>query len=434
MKKLSVVGISTIVTALLTGALAPGVSPVQAAGAKPYAGQTIIVDWAPPSPALSAKFTAETGIKVKWVDIGWDAEQQLIATSAAAHTYFADVTDVDWSKVGEYYDTKWFVPLNQYFNIPQLKKDAPQLNEFMVNGQLIGVPVDASFMTTTINTADFEKAGIKTPPKTFAKYNADLKLLQRKHVSAHPLGIPLAAAEGLSTYWYETTAAMGGRLFGPGNKPLFTSPNSPGYKAMEWMVNAYKSGLVPKAMINTTDSEEMQSDMAHNRIATIFSDYSGNVAGIYNDPKQDPHPGQVKYIPTPSVKGEVNLGNPDGLGIPQTAKHVGAAAVFLNWFTSSKVQAELAGLGGYKVVVGMPMRISSMKMLAKEDKNPKDEWNTLIRLFKNVQPIFPQGGPPWYAQFSNAVYTNLHAAALGTESVAQAIQAIANTVNELNQG
>lgn len=407
--------------------------PMVSAASQPYAGQTIIVDWQPPSPLLSAEFTKQTGIKVKWVNIGWDAEQQLIATSAVAHTYFADVTDVDWSKIGEYFNTKWFVPLNPYFDIPTMKKDAPQLDEFMENGQLIGVPVDASFMVTTVNQADFKRAGIHDMPTTLAQYQADLEQLQNKHVSAHPLGVPLAAAEGLSTYWYELTAANGGSIFGSGNKPLFTSPSSAGYKAMQWIVNAYKTGLIPKAMINTTDSEEQQANMAQHRISSVFSDYSGNVAGIYNDKSQSKVVGDVAYIPTPGVKGPgPNLGNPDGLGIPVTAKHVGAATEFLKWFTSPNIQAELSGAGGYKVVIALPMRISSLRILAQADKNPKDGWGEVIHLFQHSRPVFPQGGPPWYAQFSNAVYTNIHSAALGTESVDQAIQAIANTVNQLN--
>ena len=46
------------------------------------------------------------------------------------------------------------------------------------------------------------------------------------------------------------TAAFGGNVLSATYKPLFTSPSSAGYKAMTWMVNAYKSGLVPKANLN----------------------------------------------------------------------------------------------------------------------------------------------------------------------------------------
>ena len=47
-------------------------------------------------------------------------------------------------------------------------------------------------------------------------------------------------------------------------------------------------------------------------------------------------------------------------------------------------------------------------------------------------PVFPgPGAPPWYSQFSNAVYTNIHQAAAGAETVQQAVTNIANQVNQL---
>jgi multiple sugar transport system substrate-binding protein len=45
--------------------------------------------------------------------------------------------------------------------------------------------------------------------------------------------------------------------------------------------------------------------------------------------------------------------------------------------------------------------------------------------------VFPAGAPPWYPQWSSAVYTNIHAAAAGQETVKQAITNIVNTVNQL---
>ena len=68
---------------------------------------------------MLAKFTAQTGIKVNWDYLQWDDLQTKIAAAAQANSYFADVADVDWSKVGEYYQTKWFLPLNTYFSTGQ---------------------------------------------------------------------------------------------------------------------------------------------------------------------------------------------------------------------------------------------------------------------------------------------------------------------------
>jgi len=85
-------------------------------------GVTINVAIAYPAPpkAMLAKFTSQTGVKVNWSYLQWDDLQTKIAAAAEADTYFADVTDVDWSKVGEYYVTKWFLPLNQYFKVSSL--------------------------------------------------------------------------------------------------------------------------------------------------------------------------------------------------------------------------------------------------------------------------------------------------------------------------
>ena len=42
----------------------------------------------------------------------------------------------------------------------------------------------------------------------------------------HPLDIPFAASEGLSTYWYEATNAFGGTVLDESGKPQFTDPSS----------------------------------------------------------------------------------------------------------------------------------------------------------------------------------------------------------------
>jgi multiple sugar transport system substrate-binding protein len=55
-------------------------------------------------------------------------------------------------------------------------------------------------------------------------------------------------------------------------------------------------------------------------------------------------------------------------------------------------------------------------------------------LQSSSKPVFPQGAPSWYPEFSRSVYTNLHAAATGSKSVDAAIKAIADTANSLSSG
>jgi multiple sugar transport system substrate-binding protein len=395
---------------------------------------TVAVAYPSPPAALLDQFTKQTGIKVNWVNIGWDDLQTKIAAAAAANTYFADATDVDWSKVGEYQKTGWFYPLNKWFSPASLKPDMPQLDTFVSNGDLMGVPFDSSFITTTVNTKDFAKAGIHTIPPTLSAFSADLKKVGPANHMANPLDIQLATAEGLSTCWYQMTAAFGGQVLTSSDSPNFTSPSSPGYQAMTWMVNAYKSGLVPKANINTTDYQGFTTEMAKNRVAAVLCDYSGSVGSIYNVASTSSVVNQTEYVSTPGASGVgLAVANPDGIGIPKSARNVTGAVKFIKWFTSTENQAVWAGLKGPKDVVStfpLPARLSSFNLLVKAG-NIGDASQLAAILRAHAQAPFPNGAPPWYVQFSAAVQTNIHEAAAGQESVSQAVKSIAGTVSSL---
>jgi multiple sugar transport system substrate-binding protein len=251
---------------------------------------------------------------------------------------------------------------------------------------------------------------------------------------ASPLDIQFATAEGLSTCWYQMTAAFGGSVLSANYSPEFTSPTSPGYKAMTWMVDAYKSGLVPKANINVTDYDGFTTEMAKNRVAAVLCDYSGSVASIYNVPASSSVVSQTEYVPTPGATGEgLNVANPDGIGIPKTAKNVAGAVKFIQWFTNTENQAIWAGLDGPKDVVStfpLPARLSSFNLLIKAGNIAQaSQLATILR--EHASAPFPNGAPPWYAQFSNAVQTNIHEAAAGQETIQQAVSAIAATVQQL---
>ncbi len=333
---LSLVGTSTSVA-----------QSARTANAKSDVTINVAIAYPAPPKNLLDEFTANTGIKVNYSYIQWDNLQTKIVAAAEAHTYFADVADVDWSKVGEYYRTKWFLPLNKYFNPSSLHSQYPQLSSFVRNGQLLGMPSDVSLLVTTVNTKDFAKAGVTTMPTTLAQYETDLNKVKTAGVVADPLDIPFTAAEGLSTYWYELTAAFGGQVLTSSYQPEFTSPSSPGYKAMEWMVAAYKSGLVPKGNLDLDDYDGFTEDQAKNVTASVFSDYSGDVGTIYDVPSSSTVVGDVTYIPTPGASGPApNLANPDGIGIPAEAKNVSAAVTFIKWYEEAANQARVRGSEG----------------------------------------------------------------------------------------
>jgi multiple sugar transport system substrate-binding protein len=200
-------------------------------------------------------------------------------------------------------------------------------------------------------------------------------------------------------------------------------------------VDAFKTGLIPPGNINVTDTQSQQTLMAKGTVASIFSDYSGMIGSLYDVPASSKVVKQVRYLPTPGASGPgPNNSNPDGIGVPVTAKYPQAAAVFIKWFTSAENQADFAGLNGPDKAMpayAFPSHVSAVDELA--TKGALIGGKELSDMLKNSsRPIFAGGAPPWYPQFSRDVYTHLHSAAAGTESVEQAVKAIASSAERLS--
>jgi len=184
------------------------------------------------------------------------------------------------------------------------------------------------------------------------------------------------------------------------------------------MVDAIKGGLVPPGNINVNDSQGEQTLMAQGMAASTLSDYSGLINSLYNVKDSSKVTDKIQYLPTPGVTGPAgNLSNPDGMGIPKQAKNPAAAAKFIEWFNSASTQEDFSGLNGQDKVWGssfIPSRISVVEKLAQA--GGLADGTHLAAMLKTASPVFPQGAPTWYPTFSNAVYTNLHAAATGSMS------------------
>jgi multiple sugar transport system substrate-binding protein len=82
-----------------------------------YAGQTISVllpPWGNMAQSQLAKFTAATGIKVSLTQLAWDSIHDKVVSAESAGVAPADVTEVDWSWVGQFGAAGWYTPLNKW--------------------------------------------------------------------------------------------------------------------------------------------------------------------------------------------------------------------------------------------------------------------------------------------------------------------------------
>jgi len=389
---------------------------------KPYAGTTITVLMpSPQSPDIAAKFEAETGIKVDLQTLSWDDIRPKLVAALIAGTAPADVTEFDWSWTGQFAAADWYLPLNDAIDADTVK-DIAGTSIFTINGNLLGVPYTNDFRVMLINKKHFADAGITDTPKTLAELMADAKIIKEKGITEYPIGLPLSPTEGASTSWYLLTKAFGGDLFDADFKPLFTTPDSAGYKAMAYELELLKAGLVDPASTGLRDAQINDEYFAKGLTSIMISGEPGRL-GQMNDPAQAQVAGQVEAILVATESGKTrSYGLLEALAVPKASANQGAAIEFVKWFTSKAWQVENYATGV------LPTRTSALAEL--NDAGKLFSGDVLVEESKYVEALFPQGTPTWYPEFSTAVNTNLNSAAKGDITVDQAVANIAAAVEE----
>ncbi|PQA75162.1 ABC transporter substrate-binding protein [Brucella oryzae] len=410
-----------ILSLLASGALTI-VAPAFAQDSKPLAGQSITVLMpSPQGPNIAADFEAETGIHVDLQTLSWDDIRPKLVTALVAGTSPADVTEFDWSWTGQFAAADWYLPLNDVIDAETIE-DIGVSKIFTVDGKLLGIPYTNDFRVMLVNKKHFADAGITEMPKTLDSLVTAAKQLKEKGISNYPIGLPLSATEGTSTSWYLLTKAFGGELFDKDFNPLFTKPDSAGYKALAFELMLLKEGLVDPASTGLKDSQINESMFAQGVTSIMISGEPGRL-GQMSDPKQAKIAGQAEAILFPTESGTTrSFGLPEALGIPKVSGNQEAAIAFVRWFTSRQYQKKNFKNGS------LPTRISALDELNSEGK--LNSGDALVAQSKTVEALFPQGTPPWYPQFSSGVNTAINSAAKGQMTVDQAVEAIAETAKQ----
>ena len=281
------------------------------------------------------------------------------------------------------------------------------------------------FRISIYNKKMFAKAGITTFPRTLAELGQAADKLKAAGVQ-YPLSIPMAATEGGVTPWYLLTLANGGNLFDKNFKPTFQKPGSAGYKALQWEALAVKKGWVSPGAVSLDDATAFDKFTA-GQTAIVLATGPGNLVTA-NDPKcSRASPGRRRRRSCPALTGpQASFGLPEGLSIPVTAKHKAAAAAFIEWW-----QKPANAISIYEKEGNLPCGASVIKQLAGNGELAGGK--VLARELKLVKPLFPQGAPVWYSQFSSDAQGLLNAAVKGQMSVGDALSQLASEGHRARQ-
>ena len=291
------------------------------------------------------------------------------------------------------------------------------LGSAVYKGHYYGLPwiVDAKFLF--YNKAMFAKAGIATPPTTWAEVEADAILLKQKGVVEYPLVSSWSQNEALVADYTAIVAGFGGSFLDASGKAVFQTGG--GLDAAKWM----QRSIVTDKVTNPHSLEFVEDD-----VKRVFS--SGQAAMALNwtymwdganTPSADTKiAGQVGVAPPPGSKagevGAVNGSQP--LCIPANSTHKDAAWDYIVYLTSAPVQNAYAtnslpmwkgSFSDPKVVAGRPELLHAAE----------SSFGVMIGRAEAVN----------YQQFSTALQQSLQQVVTGRSEPAAALKSAADVLS-----
>lgn len=279
------------------------------------------------------------------------------------------------------------------------------------DGKSYGMPWILDTKYLFYNKEILEKAGIKTPPKTWAELSEQAKIIKDKGLLATPIAWSWAQAEAVICDYTTLVSAYGGEFLKDG-KPAFGEGG--GLDALKYMVDSYKSGLT-----NPNSKEFLEEDV-RNVFQNGEAAFALNWTYMYNmanGGKDSKVAGKVGIVPAPGVEGksEVSAVNGSmGLGITSTSQHQEEAWKYIVHMTSQETQNAYAKLS-------LPIWASSY-----EDPAVTAGQEELIAAAKlGLAAMYPRPTTPKYQELSTALQQGIQEALLDQATPEDALKSAA---------
>ena len=305
------------------------------------------------------------------------------------------------------------------------------LDHSTVSGSLVQLPRHSDISELYYNKKFYDSAENKAAYK--AKFGKDLAVpstwtefsQQAKFFSKPPnvFGTQFPGKdEAISGRFYEMLVAEGGQMFDKNWNPTFNS--EAGERALNFFVDLYKAGAVPKGTPNYL-WDDLGQGFASGNIA-LDLDWGG-WAGFFNDPKNSKIAGQVGIARAPKGSSGKRTGwsGSHSFSITKACDNPKAAASLLMALTSLEAQV-VEGRSGL-----MPTRQDAQKQVLGEFRSKGDKY--MVDVFQTFaggmqdDAFTPPLTPEWI-EASNALWPELQKAIVGEKTSKQALDDAAKKV------
>lgn len=352
-------------------------------------------------------------IKVNQVPFDYNDLSQKLTTSAAGGT-LPDVIRSDIAWVPQYAKLGVFAPLDKLMrDFKRLAKAtyAGSLATNFYKGHYYGLPLDTNTRVQMYNMTALNAAGISSPPKTFAQFQADAAALKAKGI----VGFADSGTGGwniLPWIW-----SGGGNLTNATYTKATGYLNSPkSVAAVQMLVNMYKAGEIPDLITGNQGALGTEDGLAQGKYATILD-------GPWMFPIfHQAYPGfrlQTSLVPA-GPGGSVSVVGGEDIVVTQQSNNKAAAEQFVRFMLSPWAQLQMAHAGQ------MPVRPDVTKQLTKLIPY----YSIFVTQLKTARPRTPS---PQWPQIDN-VLGNAVSSAFKGQPVQQALDSAAKQIDALLAG
>jgi multiple sugar transport system substrate-binding protein len=310
------------------------------------------------------------------------------------------------------------------------------LKQSEINGHLVQIPrsvdiealyYDKAAYDDPANQAAYRKqfGQTLTPPKNYAEFTRQAKFFT-KAPNYYGTQFP-GKDEAITGTFYSLLIANGGQLLDAKSRPAFNSPI--GVKTLDWFVDLYKTGAVPKGVPSYV-WDDLGNNFAAGKVA-LDLDWPG-FASFYNDPKTSQLAGRVGVVPAPLGLANKRPGwsGSHSFSITKTCERPDVAASFIKFLTSLDSQMVEARLGT------IPSRVDAQQAVVKEYEAKHDAYMAHAIAVFSAAAQHDAFTPPRIKQWdeiSNALWPELQKALIGDKSSRQALDDAAKKVADIMQ-
>ncbi|MBI3370305.1 MAG: extracellular solute-binding protein [Betaproteobacteria bacterium] len=382
-------------------------------------------------------FEAKTGLKVAYNNAPWAQYRDTLVTKFVGKAPL-DVLWVSDSWLPEWAEAGWLAPIDGYKELTQYNADVDDFStkSMLWKGKQYGLTYYTDYMAFFYDAEKLQKAGIKTPPKTWDEVTQQSLQIKKAGLAEYPMMLSMARESWLIEFLSAMVFSHGGRFVEDSGAAVMQDRSKGAHAALNWIVDAVnKHKIVSPACVEIGELNGLKAFSSGNHAFALLGRYR---VRTLNDPKQSQIAGRVKQglMPAGPKGSNATVGWNRFYGLTTQAaankeKAVNAVKL-IEWFGG---KAE----GKYAFQKLMFMDVGSgfaVKPLFKDQEIIKAYQSySDMAMYEKQQALAKKKDvvSPWFGEWDEANGTAWQAAIVGKSSVDDALKRSADTWNKLRK-